>query len=163
EVLERRASQFFQHEAVALARACTGRVLALEPVPNSLGGECLILTEEGDLNLVDPGRGSVRTMMNIRDAGSTLEEDLSLHASPDGDLAAVVEKRGRRGVVFDLRTAQLTMRLDRGDYHCEQTEFPVAFVETGTELRLVHGTDWNRLDVSDPRTGCLLTDRPSTS
>jgi hypothetical protein len=55
------------------------------------------------------------------------------------------------------------MRLDRGTYHVEHSNFPVAFAQIDGRLLLVHGTDWNRLDVSDPRTGGLLTDRSPTS
>lgn len=55
------------------------------------------------------------------------------------------------------------MRLDRGDYHEEHCNFPLAFFENRGRLLMVHGTDWNRLDVSDPVTGTLLTERSLTS
>jgi hypothetical protein len=77
-------------------------------------------------------------------------------------MAAVVEARGRYGVVLDLEAGRPTMRLDRGEYRFEHSNFPVAFFEFDGQLRLVHGTNWNRLDVSDPRTGALLTDRSPT-
>ena len=78
-------------------------------------------------------------------------------------MAAVVESRGRHGIVLDLDAGRPTMRLDRGGYRFEHSDFPAAFFEIDGRLRLVHGTDWNRLDISDPRTGALLTDRSPPS
>jgi hypothetical protein len=91
------------------------------------------------------------------------EPGWSLHVSPRGDLAAVVEARGRHGIVLDLDDGRPTMTLDRGAYHPEQTDFLVAFFEPDGQLRLVHGADLNRLDVCDPRTGGTLTVRSPTS
>jgi hypothetical protein len=63
--------------------------------------------------------------------------------------------------VFDLDTGSATMALDRGDYQTEHSNFPAAFAEVDGRTVLIHATEWNRLDVSDPRTGELLTARPT--
>jgi hypothetical protein len=90
-----------------------------------------------------------------------MQEAVSLHLARDGSMAAVVNTYKQQGVVIDLATGQAAMRLERGDHCVENCVFPVAFFEFDGRLLLVHGTDWNRLDVSDPRTGGLLTSRPS--
>jgi hypothetical protein len=84
---------------------------------------------------------------------------LRVHASPDGRFAAVVVDYGRHGVVLDLDRDVVTMRLDRGGYHPETTPFPITFAAVDGETVLVHATEWNRLDLSDPATGTLLTPR----
>ncbi len=53
------------------------------------------------------------------------------------------------------------MRLQRDVHHVEQSSYPLAFIEIQGRCLLVHGTEWNRLDVSDPSTGELLTKRES--
>ena len=78
-------------------------------------------------------------------------------------MAAVVNPLGSRGVVVDLTSGAVTMRMERGSYHTEQSRFPVSFINLNGQLLLVHATAWNRLDVSDPRTGKLLTERGPTS
>lgn len=82
-----------------------------------------------------------------------------LHAAADGSFAAVVNDYGRYGEVVDLRTAQVTMTLDSQEYHPETVPFSLAFTEQRGRCVLIHRTDWNRLDISDPATGTLLTDR----
>ncbi len=55
------------------------------------------------------------------------------------------------------------MRLQRGDYDpTRYSVFSVAFVERKGRTLLVHATDWNRLDVSDPEAGMCLTARGPT-
>lgn len=88
-----------------------------------------------------------------------LTPPLRIDTSPDGRYAAVVEVRGGRGRVFGLAAKGLTVRLLRGDYHLEHCEFPAAFFHDGERTLLVHATDWNRLDISDPSSGELLTAR----
>ena len=106
------------------------------------GDEWAILRREGPLDL------------------DGLQKPLELHLSDDGRFSAVVERFGRFGRVFSDR--RKTMDLDRGDYRPETCVFPVAFVVHNGRTLLVHGTDWNRLDVSDPGTGALLTERGPT-
>lgn len=84
-----------------------------------------------------------------------------LHASADGAFAAVVNDYGRFGEVLDLTTGRATLALDGGDYNEETVPFSLAFARHGDATVVVHRTDWNRLDVSDARTGELLTARPS--
>ncbi len=62
------------------------------------------------------------------------------------------------------------MPLERDTYHIEHSVFPLAFFEYRDRLFLVHGTEWNRLDISHPRQGELnkqttnsaLSARPTT-
>jgi hypothetical protein len=86
-----------------------------------------------------------------------------LHASAGGRFAAVGVDYGQHGLVLDLDTARVTMDLDRGTYHQDTVPFPLAFLTAEDGPRLVHGTAWNRIDVSDPATGELLTAREFTS
>jgi hypothetical protein len=158
ETLERPGGVSFRHEDVPLDIPVTATVVDLKPVPSSLNGECLALFTNGDLIRIGPSRGSI-PLLNALSGSVALSPGLSLHVSPDGDMAAVVEARGQHGVVFDLASGRPTMVLDRGNYRPEHTDFPVAFFEMSGQLRLVHGTVWNRLDVSDPRTGSNLTGR----
>ncbi len=73
-----------------------------------------------------------------------------LHASADGRFAAIVIDYGTRGLLLDLTTGQVALRLDRDDYHSDTTPYPCAFVASAHGPLLVHATRWNRLDVYDP-------------
>lgn len=82
-----------------------------------------------------------------------------LHASSCGDFAAVANDYGRHGQVLDLRSGRVTMTLDGGDYHPETVPFSLAFFEARGRTVVIHRSDWNRLDLSDPASGELLTVR----
>jgi hypothetical protein len=81
----------------------------------------------------------------------------------DGSLAVVCQRRGLRGVVLDLATGDVAMELAREDYHAWACTFPVAFFRDGGRHLLVHSPTWNRLDITDPSMGELLTPRAPTS
>ena len=82
-----------------------------------------------------------------------------LHVSSDGRYAAVVTDFGQSGSVMNLSTGQITMRLDGDQNHIDSVPFSLAWSEYGGETVLVHRTSWNRLDVSNPADGTLLTER----
>jgi hypothetical protein len=159
QILERPTGLTFRHEETRLAHALPGEIADLRPIPASSRSEWLALSPDGVLHRFDLGTGSAGRPINAFDPGPMLEPEWRLHVSAVGDMAAVVEAAGRYGVVLDLEAGRPTMRLDRGEYRFEHSDFPAAFFEVDGALRLVHGTDWNRLDVSDPRTGRLLTGR----
>jgi hypothetical protein len=82
-----------------------------------------------------------------------------LHASAGGEFAVIAADYRQHGVVIELKHGRVTMELDRGTYHVEETPFPVAFLQIDSQLLLAHATDWNRVDLSDPGTGLMLTPR----
>lgn len=86
-----------------------------------------------------------------------------LRVSRDARFAAVANRHGRYGRVFDLERGLVTLEMDRGDYFFDVSTFSMAFFELEGRTRLVHATNWNRLDVSDPATGELLTPRGPTA
>jgi hypothetical protein len=86
-----------------------------------------------------------------------------LQVSRNGELAVVANTYGRKGIVLDLVTGKTTMNLLRDDEDSDVCVYPLAFVDLDDHLRLIHGTAWNRLDVSDAKTGILLTERGPTS
>ena len=90
-----------------------------------------------------------------------LEGPVSIYMSPGDELAAITNTQGEHGLLLELNTGKTLMNLKRDDYHCNVCTFPLAFfVHAGREL-LVHGTEWNRLDITDPRSGECLTKRNS--
>ncbi|WP_305783913.1 YncE family protein [Symbioplanes lichenis] len=154
-----------------------GTVLDIAGVPSlgraSLGGQqraggsqadWLVLTADARLVLFDPASG---TCEEIATDVLTPEADERpwvrrvfrhrLHVSDDGRFAAVVNDRGHHGRVVDLGTGRVTMTLHGGDYHPEEVPFSLAFTVHAGRTVVVHRTDWNRLDVSDPATGERLT------
>lgn len=121
-------------------------------------GGWLALGEDGRLHRLDLARGEV--VASAPGLEHTPTGPHRLRASARGDLVAIVERRGQRGVVLDATTGEVLLPLDRGDYHPEQSEFPLAFLERGGQTLVVHGVDWNRLEVTDPRTGARPADAP---
>jgi hypothetical protein len=86
-----------------------------------------------------------------------------LHIAPDGHFAAVVNDFGHHGQVIDLTNGNVTLTLDGGDYHPETVPFSLSFAHHRGRAVVIHRTAWNRLDISDPATGQLLTTRQPTS
>lgn len=163
EVRKRESRLLFQHSTVRLAAPVEGRILDIQPVSALDRNTWVGINQTGQLFRLDLDDQSVRPLCQLAESNVDLAGDVALTLSRDGRMAAVVNSRGRHGIVFDLGLGRATMRLDRGDYHEEHCNFPVAFFENQGQLLLVHGTDWNRLDVSDPATGTLLTERAPTS
>src|SRR5215470_16452554 len=85
-----------------------------------------------------------------------------LHASGNGNFVAVVNDYGHYGHVIDLGSGKVTLALDGGKYHPETVPLSFAFAEVNGRVIAIHRTAWNRLDVSDPATGELLTGRDPT-
>ena len=81
--------------------------------------------------------------------------------SGNGPFAAIANRQGVNGTVIDLLTGRTTMSIHREGYYADHCPFPLAFVQKDSTWLLIHATQWNRLDVSDPATGELLTVRPS--
>lgn len=142
-----------------------GSVISIAPV-TARPGVWLLLDSEGTIVRWDTqsGLASPQATSSVPDESSRKpwmqhKAGARLESSADGRFAAVVNDFGRHGAIIDLTTAKTTMLLDGGGYHDETVPFSVAFAEHRGRTVVIHRTAWNRLDVSDPATGELLTDR----
>lgn len=88
---------------------------------------------------------------------------LRIHVSSNGGFAALCHDFGRYGAIIDIKEKRLTLKLDKGEYRNEHTPFPVAFFDYAGSTLLVHATNWNRLDVSDPKDGAVIMVREFSS
>lgn len=127
-------------------------------------GEWLLLTPK-HLVRWNAGTGEIMARWKARlpatgpERGGGKAARYRLHASPGGEFAVIAVDYRQYGALVELRRGRVTMQLDRGTYHVEQTPFPVAFIRVDGQLLLVHATAWNRVDLSDPATGVTLTAR----
>ncbi len=154
---ERRTNLSFAHTTVDLRGLLLECIVALAPLDRLPGHDWVVLTANGALLRLDLLTTTVTTLAQVR--MSLLAERVTLRLSPDGRFAAVANTYGCHGSVFDLETGEDTMRLCRDAGENEVSAFPVDFfVHQGRSL-LIHGAEWNRLDISDPATGNLLTGR----
>ncbi|WP_328322942.1 hypothetical protein OHA70_29495 [Kribbella sp. NBC_00382] len=145
-----------------------GVIADLAPVDGQDRPVWLVLGEDGQISRWDLETGE-HTPVGITTVPLEPDHDpwdghelrRHLHASSDGSFAAVVNDFGRCGEVLDLRTGELTLTLDNESDDLETVPFSLAFARHRGRDVVIHRADWNRLDVSDPATGRLLTDRAS--
>jgi len=131
----------------------------IQPIHGSKKAEWLVLKGSGELVKVDFGDHSVTSVGRVDHAAFDRSQEAMLQVSGDGRFAAVANRRSVKGAVIDLSTGRTTMSLLREDYCAEHCPFPLAFVQRDSKWLLIHATQWNRLDVSDPEIGELLTGR----
>lgn len=146
-----------------------GRIVDIAAISGDPHSRWLLLSESGAISRFDAESGE---FVMLGAATVPAEPDHKpwgnhplrqrLHASEGGEFAAVVHDYGRHGQVVDLATGRVTMALDGGNYHPETVPFSFAFSKWRNQVVAIHRTAWNRLDVSDPSTGALLTERGPT-
>jgi hypothetical protein len=146
-----------------------GTIIDIAPLNREKRSVWLLLTESGAIIRWDADAGEWVRRWSV---DVTAEPDHKpwmgyelrrrLHASDDGNFVAVVNDYGRYGQVMDMRSGEITVALKGGEYHQETVPFSFAFAEWKGRAFAIHRTAWNRLDISDPSTGELLTDRSPT-
>jgi hypothetical protein len=122
-----------------------------------------LLTADGILAELDLTSRALRPVATLPAGVVDLTQPVAIHLARQARFAAVVNRFGRFGLVVSLESGTTAMHLDRDAYHEDVCEFPVAFFERSERTLIVHTTDWNRLDISDPANGSLLTARGPTS
>lgn len=133
-------------------------------------GHLLVLTANGTLSGVDLDTGACTELCSVALPALPHAEPnrrswsrYGLRAASDGRHAAIVVEGGREGIVVEVLTGRLTMRLDGGEYHEDTVPFSACFVPFQGRDVLVHRTEWNRLDAADPATGESFTERDMES
>ncbi len=149
----------FEHRWVDFPEFQADPLWVVQPLPGGTGSIWIGVTAGGVLVRIDCDMPASSVITKFSSDEFDLGEALELVISPDGAWAAVANERKLRGVVVDLNSGRRTMSLQRDNYHTGHCVFPLAFGIYGNRALLVHGTGWNRVDVSDPATGELLTPR----
>lgn len=142
-----------------------GTIIDITPVNASLESCWLLLAEGGRISrfdcetrdFVELALASLPEEPEHKSYGQALKP--RLHASTNGEFAAVVNDYGHYGQVLDLRSGEITMSLDGGDYYPGTVPFSFAFADLNQRVVAIHRTLWNRLDLSDPESGKLLSPR----
>jgi hypothetical protein len=146
-----------------------GSILDFAPIDQATHSEWILLASDGNIIHLD-----VDSLEWKRVASSMLMPEPChepwndrllrehLHVSACGRFAAVVNDYGKRGLLIDLQHGVVTRTLSSGDYYPDTVPFSFAFVSVRGRTLGIHRTDWNRLDISDPATGELLSERGPT-
>lgn len=133
----------------------------IQPIHDSEKSEWMVLKVSGELMIVNFDDRLIRSVGRVDDSAFDRTKETMLQVSDDGRFVAIANRRGVKGAVVDLSNGRTTMSIYREDYYAEHCPFPLAFVQRESKWLLIHATQWNRLDVSDPETGELLTVRVS--
>lgn len=155
----REAGLALNHRSVVSAK----KIAAAGALGQRTDGRWLLLSAECELLLLDPTAKTLNGIGVPLPPNIDRGQPLMLCVSSDARFAAIANTYGRHGVVVDLERECVTMELIRGNYYNEHCKFPLAFTEHGGKQLIIHATDWNRLDVSNPVSGQLLTSREPTS
>lgn len=117
--------------------------------------EVIIVCKSGNVFLFDCKANTRRFVADL----SFASYKLNLQIYSFRNYVCVVEKNGTDGTVIDLSEPSYSKHLKRGDYGASVSLFPIAFYSKDNQSYLIHGTDWNRLDITCLNTGEILTNR----
>jgi hypothetical protein len=146
-----------------------GEILDFSPINNANTSEWLLLSDNRVITHFDADKLTWKCVASLKLIAETdhnswrdLQLRERLHVSDCGRFAAVVNDYGKRGQVIDIHKGAVTLELNGGDYYPETVPFSFAFMTIEGQVRCIHRTEWNRLDISDPATGSLLSERSPT-
>lgn len=162
EIFKRKTSLSFNHKTIELPFN-SKHLLAIAPRSETSENLWIALDKSGKLLQIDLTHYIIGSIADISKTVIDLNSPISIKISSSGQFASIVNRFGQYGLVLNLSTGAVSMQLNRYDYHIDVTPFSVVFFTHDQQDYLVHATDWNRLDISDPETGVLLTSRSPTS
>ena len=119
------------------------------------------LSQSELIQLLENTPSEVESIENLTAKNQDFVNNLSLNAKlySFNNYVCIVQNNGTSGVVLNLSNRNFHKKLERGNYHVEHCSFPIAFYAKDNQTFLIHGTDWNRLDITCLETDELLTDR----
>lgn len=149
----------FNHKKVSINGFQSTDLLALEPLYTFEGNKWLGITKHKELINLDFDNCSINKVLEIDNTEIDFNSDICLHISPNNRFIAIANTLGLCGIAIDLSTKQHTIKLKRSNYG-NHSKFPLSFFEYKGKQYLVHSDERiKRLDISDPETGQLLTNR----
>ena len=162
EILTRSSDLQFSHRMVQLEMSLPATVIDIKPCHWEKTSQWVALLASGEIIRLDLDHRKLETLYAIPKTDFTLGQHPRLELADGTQFAAVVNDKASDGIIIDLQAKHITMQLNRGSYHAEQTQFPLGFFQHNAETYVVYATDWNRLDISNAYSGALLTKRDTT-
>lgn len=160
QILTKRTNLHFKHELIKLKNQIESDILGIAALDLNNDILVFVVTNVREILSISLSTGEVSNLYTFSEQVKIdFSEDISIHISKDGSMAAVVNTLGQNGIVIDLIDKTVLMNLDRGSYHVNSSVFPITFFKYGSEQLIIHATDWNRLDITNPKSGELLTSR----
>ncbi|MFS0839743.1 hypothetical protein [Paenibacillus sp. 1P03SA] len=148
----------FEVQTKKLGSRPDGRPVDTKPLIRS--NKFITVTEKGDLYTLDTATDAVEKLCSIECPEIDFGESVTIEISVQEDFLSVVNTYGKHGVLVDLARKRIVRAFERDDYHFKQSKFPTAFLEHNKRTLFVHGTAWNRLDITDVHTGESVIPRP---
>lgn len=127
-----------------------GNLVALCVLPSFTAEQPLLLALNTDAELwkIELLTGLTRQLATIQLSEWEPDHPVQLIVSPCGRFAGVSKRKGKYAVIVELTSGTTVLSLERGEYHYEQSFYPLAFIRHNEQVLLAHGTDWNRLDLT---------------
>ena len=155
----------FEFQKKVLKNSFDKQIVLAVPVLNQ-SGDWIILADGFDLYHLDRKAEAVNFCYSIpktkvpetRFLQMVVEENLEYFAIT-GHSEGGGSDEFNWGTVFEFKNGDDVMKLECGDYHTHLAPFPVQFYSRNAQRLVVHATDWNRLDITDLKSGKLLTER----
>ena len=132
------------------------KILTLNFIDINFSEEIVFITNQGNIYRFHLKSEVQELIFNCRDL-LDLESGIKIYSYKN--YVAFVNTISTKGFMFNLLDNSLHLSLERGDYHVEHCSFPIAFYSRKDEVFLIHGTDWNRLDITSLSDKKLMTDR----
>lgn len=138
------------------ASASEASVPFAEPnTESSAFGGLLAVNDRAELLQVLPLQGNIRILSALPIPEFDPLKPIQIVVEAGGRYAAVSNRYGRYAAVYALpdsadvpgARAKEILKLDRGDYYTDKSRFPLAFAELENRTLLVHGSDWNRVEL----------------
>ena len=157
-VVERRTSMLFSSRTV-LTATLSAAITAIHGYRDGGGHAWLALCADGMLVRIAADSWTHTAVASLVGSALDLSTKIVVAVCHEGRFASLVNAHGQHGLVIDLTTGRQTMSLLRDDYHNQHCHFAATFAIHAGRTILIHATAWNRLDISAPDTGTLLTAR----
>lgn len=143
--------------STALAGASASIPFAKQNPKSSALCELLAVNDRAELLLVSPLQGGVRVLSTLRIPEFDPLKPIQIVTDAHGRYAAVSNRYGRYAALFALpdsagapsAPAEEIWKLERGDYYTDKSLFPLAFAELDGRSLLIHGSDWNRVELTE--------------
>ena len=118
------------------------------------------LTNKGNVLRLTWGGKNQKTLANICDC-IDIKEKTEIYCYEN--YIALVNNRKTKGVVLNTSRPNWYLSLLRGDYCAHVSSYPISFFTRNNQVHIIHGTDWNRLDITNLDTEEFLTHRTTVN